>query len=331
MNRVCIIGISGKLGQYMAEHALACGYEVVGVCRSESVGKLARFGDRITGQLTGRRNLVGTGSTFIQAQFDWHLRPVRLGLRGGHDSVNGNFVGGSATTSLVKPPDSGGLVMSNRPLTNFGAALVRAYIDHDNDGDMIIDTADECPLVPGVEAFAGCPDTDEDGVAATKVIYADEALEQFRELSGFGGAVDGLTENPLPHLVVVRPRPNLAPQAIEALGTAISGRPGVDVVQMDTEWVSRFQGLLDTVRRGVALALFLFDLDDVEMTSRRALQRPLDLRGTFAVGHRELVQLVTVKMREFGAEWLTILFGVGLNGPVLAGLEGLDLCFAFAD
>jgi uncharacterized protein YbjT (DUF2867 family) len=55
LKRVCIIGISGKLGQYMAEHALACGYEVVGVCRSESAGKLARFGDRIT-VFPGRTN-----------------------------------------------------------------------------------------------------------------------------------------------------------------------------------------------------------------------------------------------------------------------------------
>jgi uncharacterized protein YbjT (DUF2867 family) len=47
MRRVCIIGISGKLGQYMTEHALACGYEVVGVCRPESVSKLDRFEDRI--------------------------------------------------------------------------------------------------------------------------------------------------------------------------------------------------------------------------------------------------------------------------------------------
>ncbi|MDH5797865.1 MAG: NAD(P)H-binding protein [Paracoccaceae bacterium] len=48
MKRICIIGISGKLGQYMTEHALERGYEVVGVCRPDSVGKLARFGDRIT-------------------------------------------------------------------------------------------------------------------------------------------------------------------------------------------------------------------------------------------------------------------------------------------
>ncbi|MGR3466117.1 NAD(P)-dependent oxidoreductase [Limimaricola sp.] len=48
MKRICIIGISGKLGRYMTEHALAWGYEVTGVCRPESVGKLAGFGDRIT-------------------------------------------------------------------------------------------------------------------------------------------------------------------------------------------------------------------------------------------------------------------------------------------
>ncbi|WP_298496739.1 NAD(P)H-binding protein [uncultured Maritimibacter sp.] len=46
--KVAIIGISGKLGQYMTEHCLNRGYEVTGVCRPESVGKLARFGDRIT-------------------------------------------------------------------------------------------------------------------------------------------------------------------------------------------------------------------------------------------------------------------------------------------
>jgi NAD(P)-dependent dehydrogenase (short-subunit alcohol dehydrogenase family) len=46
--RVCIVGASGKLGQYMVQHALDRGYEVVGVCRPESVGKLDRFKGRIT-------------------------------------------------------------------------------------------------------------------------------------------------------------------------------------------------------------------------------------------------------------------------------------------
>ena len=48
MKKVCIVGASGKLGQYMVQHALDRGYEVVGVCRERSVGKLGAFKGRIT-------------------------------------------------------------------------------------------------------------------------------------------------------------------------------------------------------------------------------------------------------------------------------------------
>ena len=48
MKRVCIVGASGKLGQYMVQHALDRGYEVVGVCRPQSVDKLDRFKERIS-------------------------------------------------------------------------------------------------------------------------------------------------------------------------------------------------------------------------------------------------------------------------------------------
>jgi len=46
--RVCIVGASGKLGKYMVQHALDRRYEVIGVCRAQSVGKLGRFKRRIT-------------------------------------------------------------------------------------------------------------------------------------------------------------------------------------------------------------------------------------------------------------------------------------------
>ncbi|MFI6416832.1 NAD(P)-dependent oxidoreductase [Streptomyces sp. NPDC050842] len=46
--KVCIVGASGKLGQYMVRHALERGDEVVGVCRESSVPKLAAFEGRMT-------------------------------------------------------------------------------------------------------------------------------------------------------------------------------------------------------------------------------------------------------------------------------------------
>lgn len=46
--KVCIVGASGKLGRYMVHHALNRGYEVVGVCREQSVGKLDAYKGRIT-------------------------------------------------------------------------------------------------------------------------------------------------------------------------------------------------------------------------------------------------------------------------------------------
>ncbi|MFN2192763.1 MAG: NAD(P)-dependent oxidoreductase [Candidatus Promineifilaceae bacterium] len=48
IEKVCIVGASGKLGQYMVQHALDRGYKVVGVCREESIPKLDAYKDRMT-------------------------------------------------------------------------------------------------------------------------------------------------------------------------------------------------------------------------------------------------------------------------------------------
>jgi uncharacterized protein YbjT (DUF2867 family) len=46
--KVCIVGASGKLGRYMVQHSLDRGYEVVGVCRGQSVEKLTAYKERVT-------------------------------------------------------------------------------------------------------------------------------------------------------------------------------------------------------------------------------------------------------------------------------------------
>jgi len=93
------------------------------------------------------------------------------------------------------------------------------------------------------------------------LIEADVALAEFRRNSGFGAALDALKDNPLPHALVVRPDAEFREASrVQALSNELKKIDGVDIVQLDTEWVSRFNAILDVIRRGVFLAAVLFAL-----------------------------------------------------------------------
>ena len=85
MKKVCIVGASGKLGQYMVQHALDKGYEVVGVCREKSVHKLDRFKDRIKiipGATNDReviRNAVAGCDGVLSVLVPWGVRQYSSG------------------------------------------------------------------------------------------------------------------------------------------------------------------------------------------------------------------------------------------------------------
>jgi cell division transport system permease protein len=93
------------------------------------------------------------------------------------------------------------------------------------------------------------------------LVEADAALEEFRRNSGFGKALDALKDNPLPHALVVRPSAEFRePGRVATLTEELRKIDGVDIVQLDTAWVSRFNAILDVVRRVVLLAVGLFAL-----------------------------------------------------------------------
>ena len=98
-------------------------------------------------------------------------------------------------------------------------------------------------------------------VAAVKLISADEGLQDFRTYSGFGDALAALKDNPLPHVLHVRPRPeDSSPAALEALRRYFSAWPEVDVVQIDAEWVMRFNAILEVLRRLLIIAAALLGI-----------------------------------------------------------------------
>ncbi|MGH8136752.1 MAG: permease-like cell division protein FtsX [Steroidobacteraceae bacterium] len=95
-------------------------------------------------------------------------------------------------------------------------------------------------------------------VAQVELVPADKALEEFRDYSGFGAALEALKENPLPHVLHVQPRADAqSAAAVESLRRYFAAWPEVDLVQVDTEWVMRFNAILDVLRRLLAIAAAL--------------------------------------------------------------------------
>jgi cell division transport system permease protein len=126
-------------------------------------------------------------------------------------------------------------------------------------------------------------------VAAVRVITADQALAEFRNDSGFGKALDALSDNPLPDTLIVTPTPAAStPQSTAALRGAIAAMPDVQAVQLDTEWVKRLHAMLDILRRvvwltggllGVGVVLIVGNTIRLEILNRRAEIEVMKLVG----------------------------------------------------
>ena len=94
----------------------------------------------------------------------------------------------------------------------------------------------------------------EQGVDKVNYLSRDEALGEFRNWSGFGGALDMLEENPLPAVAVVIPKIDF--QTTEALNTLrdrVAQIQGVNEVRMDDSWFARLASITGLVGRVAAM------------------------------------------------------------------------------
>jgi cell division transport system permease protein len=95
-------------------------------------------------------------------------------------------------------------------------------------------------------------------VAGVSVIPADDALAEFKQYSGFGTALTALKENPLPNVLHIRPRVETdATGRLQVLRTYLASWPEADLVQLDSEWVLRFNAILAVLRRLMILTAAL--------------------------------------------------------------------------
>ena len=91
------------------------------------------------------------------------------------------------------------------------------------------------------------------GIEQASYISKDQSLAEFKALSGFGEALDVLDDNPLPAVIVVVPRRDLGPDAIEALISELGKLPEVDFAKLDQKWLERLYSILAIVERAILL------------------------------------------------------------------------------
>ena len=98
-------------------------------------------------------------------------------------------------------------------------------------------------------------------VESSQLITAQQALEEFRAQSGFGVALDILSDNPLPASILLHLNSDYnQPSAIEGLIAEINSRPEVDLAQWDMAWIKRLHVILKLVERSIVLLAVLLVL-----------------------------------------------------------------------
>ena len=143
-----------------------------------------------------------------------------------------------------------------------------------------------------------------------------EALEDFRQNSGFGEALEALEENPFPAVIVVYPTEqsdNLL--TVQGMLAGFKERSEVELAQLDMQWLKRLYAIMDFGRRGIwvlAAMLSLSVLLVVGNTIRLAIQNRRD--------EIEIIKLIGGTDAFIRRPFLYTGFWYGLSGGILSWL-----------
>ena len=99
-------------------------------------------------------------------------------------------------------------------------------------------------------------------VVSVHYISREQALKEFQALSGFGDALKALKSNPLPSVLIVKPKLSSSKneRATQQLLDKLRDLRQTDKAQLDMQWVRRLYAIMNIVERGVLILGFLLAL-----------------------------------------------------------------------
>jgi cell division transport system permease protein len=160
-----------------------------------------------------------------------------------------------------------------------------------------------------------------DDVESAAFISKDEGLANFRERTDdLGGALEALTENPLPHMILVRPTTG-AIESIDDLADALAAFDETVSVQLDRVWIERLRAILVLGGRAIdivtlllaaAVILLIGNTIRLEINNRRTEIEVMKLVGATDGFIRRPFLYTGFALGAIGAIAASVMIGAGL-------------------
>lgn len=153
-------------------------------------------------------------------------------------------------------------------------------------------------------------------INAVTSITRQQALDEFRQNSGFGEALNALEDNPFPAVIVVYPTQQSGNLLnVQSMLASLKKHPEVELAQLDMQWLQRLYAIMDFGRRGIwilAAMLSLSVLLVVGNTIRLAIQNRRE--------EIEIIKLIGGTDAFIRRPFLYTGFWYGLSGGILSWL-----------
>ncbi len=100
---------------------------------------------------------------------------------------------------------------------------------------------------------------DNPSILSISLLNKEQALEDYKQNSGFSNAIDALDENPLPHVLIVQLIEGQTSSTLSIVNN-LEAHERVNFAQYDLQWLLRFKALLTIAQRIIQVISGLFAL-----------------------------------------------------------------------
>lgn len=193
-----------------------------------------------------RASISGNATGYLPALKTWieqHARAFIFSL----GQIYKNPVGSILTMAVIgvslSMPSGLYLLLDNagRVTSNWGGSMqITLFLNHDLTQKQVVTVVDKLRRNENIESI--------------KLIKPDEALEEFKQYSGFKGALSALDNNPLPAVVLLNPvRETIASGRGEKLLQELQNIKNVETAQFDRQWANRLFAFIEIFQRVIII------------------------------------------------------------------------------